>query len=583
MERKVQGGDVMKTAGMLVLALSISFVSLSAQAQPAKTWRTGQTTSYEAGDDGDLERGVSWPSPRFTDNGNGTVTDNLTGLIWLKNANCFGTRNWSQALSDCNGLSNGSCGLTDGSSPGDWRLPNRKELLSLVDYSRYYPALPDGHLFSNVQSSYYWSATTGAHYTGIAWFVNMYDGDVTHSGKSYSYYVWPVRAGQSDKGQQFINEVKRKLEELTSKTIFGGYSEDQIKHLLFFKFGIPDILPSIAKISISLDLDDLAGITEEGQDGWITYWIDFEFGVGVGTNPLPVGAGFIGVERELNVDDPRRTGSVADLVLDIAGKTFTGITVTEHGVQEGSLLLSSASTDFASFTVLSTTWNLHQGEVSRDVLLNYIGQSFSETGLITSFLPAGRALFNLMFVFDLHKQIVESGSQSIWRSFTSSDAPVETGNRLSIRRVYGGIDVDSDGRQDNYVPHSAADGGKPSVYYPLKLDFFSDDLQEKDFKVVVSNVPAGWVIESIADDGNPPLFNKDTYPVDNATPWTLYRTEWHIGCLRSADKEVTVDFSLYENKLIGDVLIDTVHVKFGFPPTKAMPWIPLLLLDDNSP
>ena len=186
-----------------------------------------------------------------------------------------------------------------------------------------------------------------------------------------------------------------------------------------------------------------------------------------------------------------------------------------------------------------------------------------------------------MFAFDQHQQIVKSGTESIWRSFTSSDAPVETGNRLSIRRVYGGIDLDSDGRQDNYVPPSLAKTGKPSVYYPLKLDFFSDDLQEMNLKVVVSNVPEGWVIESIADNGEPPLFNKNTYPVDNATPWTLYRTEWHIGCLRSAKKEVSVDFSLYENKLIGDALIDTVHVKFRFPVTKAMPWMPLLLLDDQ--
>ncbi len=41
--------------------------------------KTGQTTSYRTGDDGDLEKGVAWPDTRFTDNGNGTVTDNLTG------------------------------------------------------------------------------------------------------------------------------------------------------------------------------------------------------------------------------------------------------------------------------------------------------------------------------------------------------------------------------------------------------------------------------------------------------------------------------------------------------------------------
>ena len=55
--------------------------------------KTGQTTSYGTGDDGALQKGVAWPTPRFTDNSNGTVTDNLTRLIWMKNANAFGTEN----------------------------------------------------------------------------------------------------------------------------------------------------------------------------------------------------------------------------------------------------------------------------------------------------------------------------------------------------------------------------------------------------------------------------------------------------------------------------------------------------------
>ena len=58
---------------------------------PSPVPKTGQTTSYATGDDGELEKGVAWPNPRFTDNNNGTVTDNLTGLIWLKHANCFGS------------------------------------------------------------------------------------------------------------------------------------------------------------------------------------------------------------------------------------------------------------------------------------------------------------------------------------------------------------------------------------------------------------------------------------------------------------------------------------------------------------
>jgi len=145
---------------------------------PAPVPKTGQTTSYAPGDDGDLEKGVAWPTPRFIDNGNGTVTDNLTGLIWLKNANCFGKRTWTQALSDANTLNSGECGLGDGSSEGDWRLPNVRELQSLVDYGRYSPALPSGHPFTGVQSSLYWSSTSFAPNTSYAWLVSLYDGYV---------------------------------------------------------------------------------------------------------------------------------------------------------------------------------------------------------------------------------------------------------------------------------------------------------------------------------------------------------------------------------------------------------------------
>jgi hypothetical protein len=167
-----------------------------ALALPARVPKTGQTTSYGTGDDGDLEKGVAWPNPRFTDNGDGTVTDNLTGLIWLKNANCFGARNWATALSDANTLNSGECGLTDGSVEGDWRLPNVREQQSLIDYGRSNLALPSGHPFTGVQSNYYWTSTPYAYYTSFAWYVYLYDGYVDGDDETYAYDVWPVRGGQ---------------------------------------------------------------------------------------------------------------------------------------------------------------------------------------------------------------------------------------------------------------------------------------------------------------------------------------------------------------------------------------------------
>jgi hypothetical protein len=170
---------------------------------PAPVEKTGQTTCYDTygnviacagtGQDGDLQKGVAWPDPRFTDNDDGTVTDNLTGLIWLKNANCFGQEGWGGALSDCNTLASGSCGLSDGSSSGDWRLPNVKELLSLHDLSEENPGLPSGHPFVIVQSTQFWSSTTRPSVPSTAWLVSMNNSGVGVDGKSLNANVWPVR------------------------------------------------------------------------------------------------------------------------------------------------------------------------------------------------------------------------------------------------------------------------------------------------------------------------------------------------------------------------------------------------------
>ncbi len=175
---------------------------------PAPVAKTGQTIEIETGDDGDLEEGVAWPNPRFTDNGNGTITDNLTDLIWDKDANRFGQRNWNSALSDCNNLADNGGDLTDGSVAGDWHLANRFELESLLHLGVRLPAVPDtlgtglwsqGDPFNNVQfvqSAVYWSSTT-VFTTPFAWVMIFANGTVGFSNKFISdKFVWCVRVGQ---------------------------------------------------------------------------------------------------------------------------------------------------------------------------------------------------------------------------------------------------------------------------------------------------------------------------------------------------------------------------------------------------
>jgi len=161
----------------------------------------------------DLQRTIEKVGARFTDNEDGTVTDNLTGLVWMKHASDkanflgFGPQtSWADACEACNALEHGEHGLTDYSRPGNWRLPNVRELQSLIDYSQYHPPLPAGHPFLGVHpfvgegSSNYWSSTTEPSSTGdlaSAWAVSFDQGNAFVYLKSYvGYYVWCVRGGQ---------------------------------------------------------------------------------------------------------------------------------------------------------------------------------------------------------------------------------------------------------------------------------------------------------------------------------------------------------------------------------------------------
>jgi len=163
--------------------------------------KTGQTNSYRVGDDGTYMKGVG-TSPRFTI-GTGVdetncVTDNLTGLIWTRNANMAGgLMNWTNAVAFCESLTYGG--------HSDWRLPNVKELQSLIDFGRFTPALCNtagtgkwtaNDPFIDVRADGYNSSTTDILSPTYAWMVSLDVGYMSHALKTAQYYVWPVRGGQ---------------------------------------------------------------------------------------------------------------------------------------------------------------------------------------------------------------------------------------------------------------------------------------------------------------------------------------------------------------------------------------------------
>jgi hypothetical protein len=177
--------------------------------QPA---RTGQKKCYNmfpgteiacagTGQDGDLQAGAAGPHLRFGAGSSATaacVQDNLTSLMWAKNANLYGSMStWQQALDYIEGLNSGTglCGFHD------WRLPNRVELSSLLDYSHWNKTILTPNPFTNIIPGEYWSSTSASYQYGpdAAWDVRLDTGDVFTSVKKLANaYLWPVRSSPAN-------------------------------------------------------------------------------------------------------------------------------------------------------------------------------------------------------------------------------------------------------------------------------------------------------------------------------------------------------------------------------------------------
>ena len=204
-----------RPAALAALLLLTFFLPLSAvadwnMAKPLKDLLSRRSAQAEEQKE-TKEHEAALPRPaRFIDNGDGTVTDSSTGLIWLKNANCTvffegdqsggrNSRSWHEARVAVSRLGDGFCGLKDGSKAADWRLPTREELLGIAKDSSGGSKWEAGEMLLDIQSFYYWSSSVGDLYPDYAFYVSIGLGIDSYAFQLNSFHVLPVRRPKQPK------------------------------------------------------------------------------------------------------------------------------------------------------------------------------------------------------------------------------------------------------------------------------------------------------------------------------------------------------------------------------------------------
>lgn len=502
-----------KTGYSYVLPVRGGLISGNTSWGTKNYWATGQTKSYHSRDDGAIQAGAASPVPRFTDNGDGTVTDGLTGLMWTKDANLnrYGNKQWQNALDYIKLINTG----TGYYGHTDWRLPNINEIRSLIDYSQYSDtgvALPAGNPFANLptaaQGGYYgyWSSTTLVSSATVgekdAYSLLINTGQALPvdkpSSSGYEHYVWPVRSvsvnpvyltvTKSGRGYGSITSSDGKIScgptcsasytppisttltaaALSASTVFAGWSGGCSGSAKTCTINSSD------NVSVTAVFNNMTGTVSHTVD-------DFN---GDGTSDI----------LWLHITNEREL-----LAWLLSSGTASNTKVISASAD--SKLQVAATGDFSGNGVSGILWrNSDTGEVSVMTLnktKNKItNASTVNTSLDTSWQIKGVGDFNGDSKSDILLQDSTSGSVVIWLmdNTTLKDYGVVSPVVPSTWQIKGVGDFDGDSKSDILWQHSST--GAVTIW-------FMDNTTMKSYKVVSPSVDSSWQIKGVGDfDGD---------------------------------------------------------------------------------
>jgi len=399
------------------------------------------------------------------------------------------------------------------------------------------------------------------------------------SDANFSYFA-PTKIPESIVGS--LVNLANNLEvvnEIENSRLFKEYhSGNKIYGYISYLFGVKSFIDLADYYSAEWTIThpDKAGITAEGNKGWVTVWINKQFSKGWG---MPVGMGItppISYNDEMDMPDPKKDLSLSLISLNLPGIQITKFESNSDSNGDSWNILEQEPTTDWGFSVGEISINMYRLEIKKSTLDQLINTAFlkyvDEGELKTSNI--NRAIENLgtaLYIIESNGSVNSNpNEEGEFRAFTSSDNNNTIYDGV-IDFLRGGVDVDNDKYADNYYPIV------PKTYKGLPLKENNTDLffqntggNTADFVIKVINKTSDkWLVGS--NDDFVGLTSDKRYDFPNVPVskfykkdlYTQYPTNWTIGCLYDAPDEAEITFELYYKRslLEGKKALDTKTIK----------------------